>query len=474
MKPETWQRLDRVFFEALELPTAERAAYLDRVCGGDTAFRREVEAVLAGHAAAGGTRDSDRLLSPAITEGVGAAAPGATIGAYAIEAVIGRGGMGEVYRARRADAQYEQQVAIKLIRPGRDTDDLMRRFRTERQILARLVHPNIATLLDGGVTDQGQPYLVMQYVDGQPLTTHANERGLDLEARLQLFLTVCEAVQFAHANLVVHRDLKPSNILVTTRGEVRLLDFGIAKIIDAGQDSSTTGDLLLLTPEHAAPEQFVGGTITTATDVYALGVLLYELLTGSRPFQFTPAAQLHQAVGNETPTAPSRRAADAAWLTKAKLARSPVEANRLAGDLDAIVLKALRKEPARRYASAAEMADDVRRHLNRDDAGRQGPPVRAVLHHQGGESRIGPGARRLFWDRHSARRRDCGRFRGRPRNPVRGLASGGRRHRGRGSTTSPVGRAVARGYRGGPGRRRRGGGPDHRRPHVDQLGLPRP
>ena len=364
MKPDTWAKLDEVFFRALELPVTERAAYLDEACDGDPVFRREIEAVLAGHAAAGGTVDSDRLLSPVAVEGVGSLPAGARIGVYAIESVIGRGGMGEVYRARRADAQYEQEVAIKLMRPGRDTDDLMRRFKTERQILARLQHPNIATLLDGGVTAQGQPYLVMQYVDGMSLTAYANDRGLDLPQRLRLFLTVCEAVQFAHANLVVHRDLKPGNILVTADGDVRLLDFGIAKLLDPTEDSSTTGDLLLLTPEHAAPEQFLGAAITTATDVYALGVLLYELLTGARPFQFVPPIGLPQAVCNEEPCAPSTVASDAAWLAKAKLARAPIDADRIVGDLDAIVGKALRKEPARRYASAADLAADVRRHLS--------------------------------------------------------------------------------------------------------------
>jgi serine/threonine-protein kinase len=356
--------MEAVFFEALELPVEDRPAFLDRACGGDAALRAELEAVLAAHQSAGGTRDTDRLLSPEAT-GLGAGLPpGTRIGAYQLEAMVGRGGMGEVYRARRADRQYEQLVAIKVMRPGRDTDDLMARFRTERQILARLQHPNIATLLDGGVTPNGQPYLVMQYVDGVPITRYAADRGLDLTERLRLFATVCDAVQFAHQNLVVHRDLKPSNILVTAEGDVRLLDFGIAKLLDVdGANGSTTGELLLLTPEHAAPEQFLGGSITTATDGYALGVLLYELLTGSRPFQFAPAAALHRAVCQDDPIAPSAAAADPERLARAKVDRPPVGAAAIAGDLDAIVLKALRKEPERRYLTAAELADDVRRHL---------------------------------------------------------------------------------------------------------------
>ncbi len=364
MRSETWERLDSVFFRALELSGDDRSRYLEEACGGDAEFRREVEAVLAAHAAAGGTRDSGRVLTPATLATTGLPL-GTRVGVYELDAIIGRGGMGEVYRAHRADAQYEQQVAVKLMRTGRDTSELMRRFRTERQILARLQHPNIATLLDGGVTDAGQPFLVMQFVDGVPIDTYVNDREFDLDQRLELFATVCDAVQFAHTNLVVHRDLKPSNIVVTSSGDVRLLDFGIAKLLELNAtDGSLTGDLLLLTPEHAAPEQFRGAAITTATDVYALGVLLYELLTGFRPFQFVPAAELQSAVCEETPRAPSSAAADPALVAKSKVGRAPVAPDSLTGDLDSIVLKALRKEPERRYGSASELAEDVRRSLN--------------------------------------------------------------------------------------------------------------
>ncbi|MBL8981793.1 MAG: serine/threonine protein kinase, partial [Gemmatimonadetes bacterium] len=284
------------------------------------------------------------------------------MGPWAIGELIGRGGMGDVYRAQRADAQYEQQVAIKVMRPGRDPQALLQRFRAERQILARLQHPNIATLLDGGVTDEGTPWLAMQFVDGVPITQWAQERSLPLEGRLALFLTVCDAVHSAHGHLVVHRDLKPSNILVTTDGTVRLLDFGIAKVLDASTDAPETGDLLLLTPEHAAPEQFRGEPVTTATDVYALGVLLYQLLAGSRPFQLVPTPALARAVCEQDPVAPSAAAADAERLRAAGIAASPVAAGAIAGDLDAIVMKALRKEPGRRYTSVAELAADLRRH----------------------------------------------------------------------------------------------------------------
>ncbi|MGE0441687.1 MAG: protein kinase [Gemmatimonadales bacterium] len=354
MEQDSWSRLEAIFFAALEQPADAREAFLDRACGGDQVLRAEVASVLAAHLEAGGTATPDRLL-PAFDPAAPAVAPGSLvgqpIGAYRLDALIGHGGMGEVYRASRADEEYQRNVAIKLMRPGRDSAELMRRFRFERQVLARLEHPNIATLLDGGVTPAGQPYLVMQYVDGVPITAFAADRRLSVPNRLRLFATVCDAVQFAHANLIVHRDLKPSNILVTSDGQPRLLDFGIAKLIDPSDGSSTTGDLLLLTPEHAAPEQFLGSAITTATDVYALGVLLYELLTGSRPFQAVAPVELHRAVCEQEPARPSGVVRD--------------ERRRLlAGDLDSIVLMALRKEPGRRYASAGQFAEDVRRHLD--------------------------------------------------------------------------------------------------------------
>lgn len=359
---ERWARLETVFLHALELPTERRAAYLDDACADDLAFRREVEAVLAGHAAAGGDATPDRLLTPSHPPLAPQLAPGDRVGAWKVEALVGRGGMGEVYRASRADAQYEQQVAIKVLRSGRDTAQMLRRFRAERQILARLQHPNIAPLIDGGVTAAGQPWLAMQYVDGVPITDWADARALDAAARLALVLTVCDALRVAHANLIVHRDLKPGNILVTADGTVRLLDFGIAKVLDA--DDPQTGDLLLLTPEHAAPEQFLGAPVTTATDVYAVGVLLYQLLAGSRPFQFTAPAELMRAVCEQAPLPPSAAARDATRLRKANRSAPPVPAEVVAGDLDAIVLKALRKEPERRYRSVVELAGDIRRYLD--------------------------------------------------------------------------------------------------------------
>ncbi|MBK8245886.1 MAG: serine/threonine protein kinase [Gemmatimonadetes bacterium] len=288
---------------------------------------------------------------------------------------------------------------------------MLQRFRSERQILARVQHPNIATLLDGGLTDDGTPWLAMQFVDGIPITQWAREHALGLRERLALFRTVCEAVHAAHGHLVIHRDLKPSNILVTADGKVRLLDFGIAKVLDASATSPETGDLLLLTPEHAAPEQFRGEAVTTATDVYALGVLLYQLLAGSRPYQLTPTTALPHAVCEDDPLPASIAAADASRLRAVGLATSPVPPAAIAGDLDAIIAKAVRKEPERRYGSASELAADVRRYLD-------GFPVEA----RPGDACVrGPALRAPP----SGRGRSSSRFVHRPR-----LAGGGVRARG--------------------------------------------
>jgi eukaryotic-like serine/threonine-protein kinase len=382
MDPSTWERLEAVFFAALEFGEEERAEYLDRACAGDPDLRAEVEAVLASHRAMGADEPLHTLTgSEPSPDGL----IGARIGAWRLEERVGRGGMGEVYRARRADEAYDQEAAVKIIRTGLSSWEMVRRFRMERQILARLEHPNISTLLDGGVTPEGYPYLVMQFVRGVPITEYADAHRLSLRERLGLFVTVCRTVQFAHANLVVHRDLKPSNILVTDEGGVRLLDFGIAKLLDPADPAAVapTESLLLLTPEHAAPEQFLGLPITTATDVYQLGVLLYELLAGHRPFRGRASLDLHRAICEEEPTRPSvgprasEPGGDTASDTVAAADRARARAStpdglrrQLRGDLDRIVLKALRKEPDRRYASPSDLVDDVERHLD-------GYPVRA-------------------------------------------------------------------------------------------------
>ena len=358
MTPEYWLRLESIFLQATELAGEERSAYLARACQDDPGLRAEVEAMLGEHQAAANRSEPDRLI---VLSQINApeVLTGSTLGAYNIGELVGRGGMGEVYRASRIDGSPAQPVAVKVVQSTLASTDVLRRFRLERQILAHLQHPNIATLLDGGITPHGQPYLVMRYVDGVPITRYAVQNQLTVAQRLRLFEEACGAVQFAHTNLIVHRDLKPSNILVTADGQVRLLDFGIAKLLDLTAfdlTAPTTGEHRLLTPEHAAPEQFLGQPVTTATDVYALGVLLYQLLTGVRPFADVALLDLARAVCEREPVPPSKVVAGAG--------QGAVLSRELRGDLDHIVLMALRKEPGRRYASAGQFAEDIRRHLN--------------------------------------------------------------------------------------------------------------
>jgi eukaryotic-like serine/threonine-protein kinase len=309
--------------------------------------------------------------------------PGERIGPYRILEAVSSGGMGTVYRAVRDDREYEKHVALKLIKRGMDTDLIVRRFRYERQILASLQHPNIAALLDGGTTPDGLPYLVMEYIEGQPITGYADGRKLGIAARLELFRTVCAAVEYAHQNLVVHRDLKPNNILVTPEGNPKLLDFGVAKLLgpdeSSGEPTTTFSAMSFLTPEYASPEQVRGDPITTQSDVYSLGVLLYRLLTAHwpyRPHGRTPE-DLADAVRTQAPERPSiaigRAGPDGLTPENVSAVREGDPAKlgrRLKGDLDTIALMALRKEPARRYGSVAQLSEDIRRHL-------EGRPVRA-------------------------------------------------------------------------------------------------
>jgi serine/threonine-protein kinase len=360
MDTNTWERIEAIFNGALERPAAERAAFLDRACAGDAGLRSEVEAMLAVHEDGAGMRVERVLLDTAGREGAGPPARdvdgrGRRVGPWRLERLLGQGGMGEVWLAARDDGQYHQHAALKLVRPGWRAAQLVPRFRRERQLLARLQHPSIATLLDGGLTDDGFPYLAMEFVDGQPVTSWCDARGSSLRERLALFREICEAVRFAHANLVVHRDLKPQNILVTESGRPVLLDFGIATILDPddGSPPITRDEDRVLTPEHAAPEQLRGEPATVATDVWALGVLLYELLTGRRPFSgedCTPV-ELERRVLHDEPPPPG------------DVAASREAARALRGDLGRIVMKALRKEPQRRYRSADDLAEDVRRWL---------------------------------------------------------------------------------------------------------------
>jgi len=364
MDPERWHRVEQVLDAALTSQPSEWPALLDERCTGDPELRREVEALLGRLDSVRGFLDSPpaalaaAIVAEAQEAEAGSGHEGRRIGAYRLVRELGRGGMSRVYLAERADGQFTQQVALKLLRPGLDSVIDRERFRAERQILASLNHPAIARLLDGGVTDEAQPFLVLELVEGMPIDRHCTERGLSVRDRLGLFLTVCEAAQYAHRNLVVHRDLKPGNILVTREGGVKLLDFGLAKLLesrDAGESAHTRPGQRWMTPEYAAPEQIRGEPVTTLTDVYQLGIVLYQLLTGRLPFSVTRGSlrELEADVLANDPTPPS-----------AAVARSdPLLGRSLHGDLDAIVLRALRKEPDARYASAHDLAQDLRLHL---------------------------------------------------------------------------------------------------------------
>ena len=365
------QRLEHLFQVALEQPPEQRAEFLAGECGDDPALLAELQSLLSSDSEAdsAGFWKSTAIEVEAIRSATQTdPRVGQTIGPYRILEAIGSGGMGAVYLAVRDDAAYQKHVAIKVIKRGMDTDFIVHRFRTERQILANLEHPNIARLLDGGATDDGLPYLVMEYVEGQPIDQYAHQRQLSIAQRLQLFRTVCAAVQYAHQNLVVHRDLKPSNILVTRDGEPKLLDFGIAKILSPGdspgKSEQTVTMMRFLTPEYASPEQIRGEPITTVSDIYSLGVLLYRLLTGQRPYRVKSERpeELANAICTEEPEKPSTAISRTEPVVVAsgdsiKLRR------RLRGDLDNIVLMAIRKEPERRYTSVEQLSEDIRRDL---------------------------------------------------------------------------------------------------------------
>lgn len=366
-----WDRVKELFDQALERPPDERTAFLEEACD-DPSVRAEVKALLDAERNAPSFLEEGAgvLGRPLLDEEAPTGGEGRHIGPYRLVERIGRGGMGVVYRAERADGEFEQEVAIKLLPRYFETESRVARFRAERQILANLDHPSIARLLDGGVTDGGMPYLVMEYVEGEPITSYAERHDLSIAARLKLLQTVLAAVRAAHTSLVVHRDLKPSNILVTEEGQVKLLDFGIAKLLDTETTPLTmpltrTGQRPM-TPEYAAPEQVTGASITTTTDIYQLGVLAYELLTGTRPFDLTDKrpSEMEQIVVEEMPTKPST-AVRQTRRSGEYTARVPdTWARQLRGDLDTIILKALRKEPGRRYTSAEAFADDIDRYLH--------------------------------------------------------------------------------------------------------------
>jgi serine/threonine-protein kinase len=378
MTPERWREVEALFDDVVDLSAAERAAVLHARCAGDAELRGEVEALLASSARVEGLFEAPptRMARAAVLETSSErdhVPPGAIIGAYRVVRLLGRGGMGAVYLAERADGHFLKQVALKIVKRGMDTDEVIARFRRERQILARLQHPNIAGLYDGGVTPNGMPYFVMELAEGDPIDRWCDARRCSIEARIELFITVCEAVQYAHRNLIVHRDLKPSNIVVCAGGEAKLLDFGIAKVMAEGEQDGPQITRMFarrLTPEYAAPEQVGGEATTTATDVYSLGVVLYELLTGQLPYgaKTVPPA----APGWTDPKPPSTRVPrtrdetgeETARIADARGTQPDALRQKLTGDLDAIVLMALQEEPERRYATAAALADDLRRHLN--------------------------------------------------------------------------------------------------------------
>jgi serine/threonine protein kinase len=388
MNNQRWQEAKKLFHAVIDCEPSERAAFLDANCK-DESLRREVEELIAANEEAG-----DFIVAPALvdaglvtsqTDGNAledeiALNIGKRVGRYELAQEIGRGGMGAVYLAVRADDEFKQQVAIKIIKRGMDTDFIVRRFRHERQILASLNHTNIARLLDGGTTEDGLPYFVMEYVEGEPINKYCATRDLNTKERLKLFRKVCSAVSYAHQHLIVHRDIKPNNIIVTKDGEPKLLDFGIAKLLNPehNEDAETTTEAFrLMTPEYASPEQLRGQPITTTSDVYSLGVVLYELLSGHRPYKKLESRlpeEIIQAILTEEPIRPSEavsvyvtgKRGDAATITtkdQTTNQQSAIGNRQLKGDLDNIVLKALRKEQTRRYSSVQEFSEDIRRHL---------------------------------------------------------------------------------------------------------------
>jgi len=352
MDSERWKRVRAVLEEALALEPIARTGFVARACAGDGELEREVGELLAEEGR------EERLEPPAaerVAGALGATALGRTVGGYVLERVLGSGGMGTVYLARREVEGFTQHVALKLVRGGLDSAETLRRFKTERSVLASLQHEHIARFHDGGTTPDGQPWYAMEYVDGLAIDRWCDERRLGTRARVALFLEVCAAVQHAHGRLVVHRDLKPANILVTD-GHVKLLDFGIAKLLEADEAQATLTGQRALTPAYASPEQLRGEPIGVASDVYALGVVLYELLAGARPHA-SPSAVVARRAPARPSTAVSAPAAATRGAVPERLARE------LRGDLDTILLKALHEEPSRRYATVEALAEDLRRHL---------------------------------------------------------------------------------------------------------------
>ncbi|HEY6154033.1 MAG TPA: protein kinase [Candidatus Udaeobacter sp.] len=361
------ETVEEIFHAALQCKPDDLRAFLDERCASHTILQRKVEELLAAHWEAGDfieTPVADLSNSTIAEDHERDLLIGQTIGHYKVVRRIGAGGMGAVYLAERADQQYHKQVAIKLIKRGMDTDSVLRHFRNERQILAGFDHPNIARLLDGGATEDGLPYFVMEYVEGLPIDQYCEKHALSITDRLRLFREVSAAVSYAHRRAVIHRDIKPSNIVVTSEGSPKLLDFGIAKILQpsGGVEALVTiTGVRLMTPEYASPEQVRGEAVTTASDIYSLGVVLYQLLTGQKPYRLktrTPE-EISRAILEQEPTRPSTAIARCDGGSKSPTPNLKV----LRGDLDNIVLMALRKEPERRYQSVEQLSEDIRRHF---------------------------------------------------------------------------------------------------------------
>jgi len=379
MNTDAWNDVESVFAEAVEANPADRPALLSRRCEGRPDLRAEVESLLAAHVRAGSFITPVTLSADQQHDWPAGPKPGDMVGPYRLVEQVGEGGMGVVYRAERGDDTYNQRVAIKLTAAPALVADGGRRFRAERQILAALQHPNIVTFLDGGITEQGSAYLVMEYVDGPPITTFCRERRLSLEARLALFRQVCSAVHHAHRHAVVHRDIKPGNVVVTSGGVPKVLDFGVAKLLEGApgpiQGTLTDMPFGLMTPNYASPEQLRGLPVTTSVDIYSLGVLLYEILTDTRPYETAdlPLDEVLRRVLDSEPSRPSvaKRSSDSQLPYDSRSA--------LKGDLDAIVAKAMDKVPERRYASAEALADDVGRFLEGSPIEARGPSLRYVV-----------------------------------------------------------------------------------------------
>lgn len=368
--PEDWKEIKIVLDAAMELAPDDRLAFIADKCNGNDELRQEVESLVFSDNTNAELLEGD--LPGSIFGSSGSSdRVGERIGPYKIIDEIGAGGMGIVYLAERADGTFDQKVALKLIKRGMDSTAILKRFFNERQILASLDHPNIARLIDGGTTDDGLPFFVMEYIDGETILGYAATHRLTIEDRLDLFRKVCSAVSYAHSNLVVHRDLKPSNILVGKDGNPKLLDFGIAKILRSESDEAVTATQhLAFTPEYASPEQVRGEQLTTSTDVYSLGIILYELLTGKRPYQ-TASRNISEIVRTVCEAIPLRPSSVVGAVGDSDPGSEIGSARDLRGDLDNIVLKGLRKEPERRYSSVEQFSDDIRRHL-------RGLPVNAT------------------------------------------------------------------------------------------------